>query len=500
MSYRHEIAKSRAGAAIALSTLIVVTLVSSQRARVSAQAQPERAGSGVDALPGVHEVPLAVRGPEGLKTRLGLGYGWTESVLKMNDSHHRLQIDAAGSFTPLPWFAIALGVLGRYDAHTGSVSDSGVITETHLGARATFPLGAQMHAGAQLSLWLPGGDTVASSFSALSGDLQLLLAYAPEQSPITLGLALGLRVDRSQYAGGDPRGYSAADRLALGASDSILAAREGLVVSYRVGRVEWIAEWAFRMYFARIAESPMWIRAGARYFPAPRLQLELLLGVSPSKRPSLADGAPLAVIEPRVSAGLSATYAWSSQEPQPSAAASASEKAQPQPVKQPPAKVRGQVLAPSGSGLAGATLTLSHGDAKRTATSDAQGVFEFEALPEGQYALSVVADGFIADQQSLELHDGDAPELHVTLKRELPQGQIRGTVRRFNGKPVVASVTIADLGITQQTHDDGTFEIDVPPGQYSVAVKARGFRPQTRKARVELHGVAILIVELEAAK
>lgn len=501
MQKRQGSPRSRLGAAIALSALIVVTIVTSQRARVRAQAQRERAGSGVDALAGVHEVPLAVRSSEGVKARLGLGYGWTEPVLKMNDSHHRLQLDAAGSVTPLPWLAAALRVLGRYDMHAGGVSDSGAITETHFSARATFPLGADVHAGGALSLWVPGGDSVASALSALSGDVQLLLAYAPELSPITLGLALGLRVDRSKYAGGDPRMYSAADRLALGVSDAILAAREGLVVSYRVGRVEWVAEWAFRMYFARIAESPMWIRAGARYWPAPRLQLELLLGVSPSKRPSLAERAPLAIIEPRVSAGLSATYAWSSQPPQPSAAAApAPATAQLQQPEKPPANVSGQVLTPSGAGLAGATLTLSQGDDRRAATSDAQGAFAFTALPAGRYTLSVVAKGFIADQRSLEVHDGDAPELHVTLKRELPQGQIRGTVRRFNGQPVVASIAIAALGIVQQTHDDGTFEIDVPPGEYSVAVKARGFRPQTRKAQVERHGVAILIVELEVAQ
>jgi Carboxypeptidase regulatory-like domain len=497
---RKRIPASRLGAARTLSALIVLASVASARAHVRAQEQPERAGSGVDALGGVYEVPLAVPSPQRLNTRLGVGYGWTESVLEMNDAHHRLQLDAAASVTPLPWLSTALRVLGRYDVHTGGVSDSGVITETHLGARATFPLGAGWHAGTELAVWLPAGNTVGKALSALSGDLQLLLAYAPELSPITIGLALGMRVDRSKYAGGDPSKYSAADRLALGVSDAVLAAREGLAFSYRVGQIEWVAEWAFRMYFARIAESPMWIRAGLRYRPAPRLQLELLLGVSPSKRPSLADGAPLAVIEPRLSAGLSATYAWSSWSPRPSAARVPAPAEAPQRAVKPPASVRGQVLTPSGTALAGATLRLSQGDVARTVTSDAQGAFGFAELPEGQYSLRVVAEGFIEDQQSLDVKDGDAPELHVTLKRELPQGQIRGTVRRFNGKPVVASIAIAELEVTQQTHDDGTFEINVPPGEYSLAVKARGFRPQTRKARVELHGVAILIVELEVAK
>jgi len=490
---------SQLAATVALSALLAVTLLASQPTCVRAQVQPEHAGSGVDALPGIHEVPLSVRTQAGLNARLGLGYGWTEPVLKMDDTHHRVQVDAAGSFTPVPWFAAAVRVLGRYDAHSGGVSDSGTLSETHVTTRATFPLSADLQAGAELALWLPGGSTVGGSFSALSGDLQFLIAYAPELAPITVGLALGLRVDRSQYAGGDPEGYSAADRLALGVSDSIFAAREGLAFSYRAGPFEWIAEWAFRMYFARIAESPMWIRAGVRYRPAPPLQLELLLGVSPSKRPSLAEDAPLAVVEPRLAAGLSATYTWATSHPPPTAANPPAQAPSPQADK-PPARLHGQVLAPSGTGLAGATLTLRHGETEQTATSDAQGAFAFAASPAGAQVLRVSAEGFIAEERSLDLQDGDAPELQVTLKRELPQGQIRGTVRKFDGKPVVASVAVAELGITLQTRDDGTFEIDVPPGEYSVAVRARRFRPQTRKARVEIQGVAILIVELEVAK
>jgi Carboxypeptidase regulatory-like domain len=481
---------------------IAVTPVTSQGNHARAQETARHIGHGIDALPGVHEVPLAGPNVEGLNARLGLGYGWTESVLKMDDTHHRLQVDAAGSLTPLPWFATSLRVLGRYDTHSGGVSDDGTITETHLGLRATFPLDTDWHAGGELSFWLPGGDSVGKAFSAVSGDALLLLTYAPELSPISVGLALGLRVDRSKFAGGDPKDYSAADRLSLGASDAIFAARQGLAFTYTLGELEWIAEWAFRMYFDHVAESPMWIRAGARYRPARELQLELLLGVSPSSRPSVTRNAPLAVIEPRLAAGLSLTYAWPSQ---PSAAeAPAPPKLELQaPPEKPRADVRGQVLTASGTGLAGATVTLSRNEVRQTSVTDPQGAFVFTSLSPGTYTLELSAEGFTPERQTIEVSQGATAELapvQVTLKRELPQGQIRGTVRRFNGTPVVATVSIPALKLTLTTRDDGTFEIDVPPGEYSVSVKARGLRPQTRKASVELHGVAILIVELEGGK
>jgi hypothetical protein len=480
---------------------IAVTLVASQTTHVCAQETTRIAGSGVDALPGVHEVPFAGPNAESFKARLGLGYGWTEPVLKMDDTHHRLQADAAGSFTPLPWLSASLRVLGRYDTHSGGVSDDGTVTETHLGVRATTRLGTDWHAGGELGFWLPGGDSVGKAFSAVSGDALLLLTYAPELSPISVGVALGLRVDRSKFAGGDPKDYSAADRLSLGVSDAVLAARQGLAFTYTMGQLEWIAEWAFRMYFDHVAESPMWIRAGARYRPSPELQLELILGASPSSRPPVTRNAPLAVIEPRLAAGLSITYAWLSQPPAADAPAPRTVEIQ-APAATPKAEVRGQALTASGTGLAGANVSLSGGDVRQTAVTDPQGAFVFSALPPGTYTLELTAEGFTPERQAIEVGEGNtqlAP-LQVTLKRELPQGQIRGTVRRFNGTPVVATVSIPALKITLTTREDGTFEIDVPPGEYSVAVNARGLRPQTRKARVELHGVAILIVELEVGK
>jgi hypothetical protein len=73
-------------------------------------------------------------------------------------------------------------------------------------------------------------------------------------------------------------------------------------------------------------------------------------------------------------------------------------------------------------------------------------------------------------------------------------------VRRFDGKPILARIVISTLKIDQKTRPDGTFEIDVPPGDYSVVVSAERFSRQTRTAHVERRGVAILIVELEPSR
>jgi uncharacterized membrane protein len=158
------------------------------------------------------------------------------------------------------------------------------------------------------------------------------------------------------------------------------------------------------------------------------------------------------------------------------------------------------VLAPAGAGIADAVLTLQHADGAVEQRADELGRYSFAPVAPGSYTLGVTAPGWKPAQEQLELAAGDTRELNISLLRDVPQGQIRGTVRRFNGQPIVATVTIAELSVEQKTHEDGTFEVDVPPGRYTVAVTASGFRQQSRAAQVELHGVAILIVELEPVR
>jgi hypothetical protein len=229
------------------------------------------------------------------------------------------------------------------------------------------------------------------------------------------------------------------------------------------------------------------------------LALELLAGVSPSGRPALAQPGALFVVEPRLALGLAVSYVAAPAPPPPRAAAAPAPTAPAPgpPIPPPTASVHGRVLAPSGAALAGASVTLGHGEERLSLDTDAQGAFAWSDLAPGEYALTVSATGFGPSQQPLQLPPGSSQELRVELQPELPIGQIRGTVRRFDGRPIAATVSLRELERVQTCRADGTFELDVPPGEYTVVVTARGFAPQTRKARVELRSVAILIVELE---
>lgn len=475
----------------------MLTLSALQFASPVVMGQATRAGYAPDALPGVNEVPLALPQQPMFSTRFGLGYGYTESVFHRQDSHHRTVLDLAGAIAPAEWCAASLRVLGRYDTHSGG--DDGLLGEMHLSGRTQHRVGASFAVGSQLSLWLPGGDTFGGSARALSGDLQLLGTYLPADSPLTLGLAVGLRVDRSKYAGGRPHDYSDFDRLSLGASDGVLAARLGLAASYRIGQLDVIAEWSWRMYFDYVSTSPMWLRAVVRYHLSRTTQLELLLGVSPSPRPPLSQGSALALVEPRFAAGLAMAlvFPWLTE----------SSALEPEPALSQPelngfegrASVEVHARAPNDKPIPGATVTLQQGsDAVHERTCDERGVCTFEELPPGSYRLRIVAKGFTVHEGVIELGEGDNAPIATPLKRELPSGQIRGTVRRFDGTPLRATIVIPALRLERSSGDDGSFEIDVPPGEYALTVKAPGFKDQTRKARVERRGVAILIMELES--
>ena len=79
----------------------------------------------------------------------------------------------------------------------------------------------------------------------------------------------------------------------------------------------------------------------------------------------------------------------------------------------------------------------------------------------------------------------------------MPQGQIRGQISDYGGKPLAASIEVKPLGKRMTANDKGAFEVDVPPGDYRVVVRARGHRTQVRKARVENNGVTVLVVNLQ---
>ncbi len=93
-----------------------------------------------------------------------------------------------------------------------------------------------------------------------------------------------------------------------------------------------------------------------------------------------------------------------------------------------------------------------------------------------------------------------APEPAPAPVVTLPPGQIRGRVRSLRGKALLAQVEVMPLGQTVTTDATGAFIMDVPPGSYSVVVRAEGHETQERPAEVEQDGVTILVIDLRRSK
>jgi hypothetical protein len=110
--------------------------------------------------------------------------------------------------------------------------------------------------------------------------------------------------------------------------------------------------------------------------------------------------------------------------------------------------------------------------------------------------LRVEAAGFEPLERSVTLTAGAPLELEVALTALPPPSQVRGLIRNMSGKPLVAKVRVEPIGIEAVTDASGEFRLDLPPGNYDVAIEAPGYAKQKRRVSVVPEGVVILNAEL----
>jgi len=110
--------------------------------------------------------------------------------------------------------------------------------------------------------------------------------------------------------------------------------------------------------------------------------------------------------------------------------------------------------------------------------TDAQGHYEFQPLPKGEYKVSADPIGsFQPDDASIELKRGECWDL---ILRKYPHGELAGYVRRSDGSPVedVGVLLIPVDGLfwtTTQTDSGGHFSFDsLGAGKYVVAINLPG--------------------------
>ena len=94
------------------------------------------------------------------------------------------------------------------------------------------------------------------------------------------------------------------------------------------------------------------------------------------------------------------------------------------------------------------------------------------------------AEGISADQlEPVRFGTGLAGRVTDAVTLE----PVPGAEIRVVGQPAAPSVS---------SEDDGTFELDLPPGDYEVTVTVKGFKEQTRQIHIDEEGVTIMNVDL----
>jgi hypothetical protein len=475
---------SRAWGALLGAWLIVSALPAAHAGDDETFAPPTRA------LPGLWRVGTATPHAPGFALSAASGYGYTEAVLDRGDAHHRTGAGVALSYRPNSWLGIAAGFDGRYDRHRGDgIDDRGYIGEPRLSARAIRLAPGDLIFGAEATLWLPGDRAPSIVPEAASLDAIGLLTYAPPTwGAHALHANGGIRVDRSAASAPDAGRLSLAQRLSLGVSDSD-ALLFGIGWTARTPRATVFAEWSWDLLVGVDAppplRSPMRAAGGVHWRVGDRYQIFGLGEFALSGRPGVERDDPLVPVEPRASfvAGLSYRFGRKA----------GGEALAPQAL---PGAIAGRVVTADEGPVPYARVRVRAGAADVEITADEDGAFHVSELPAGQVGVVVRADGYRERSVAVELAPSAEQAVVITLERELPDGQLKGLVLSFDGSPIRASIRIEPLGVELAAGDDGTFEVDLPPGDYEVSISARGHHNQVRKVRVEERGVTVLNIDM----
>jgi hypothetical protein len=467
----------------------------------------DQTGVTTSGLRGINRVGVPTSTAPSLMIAGSAGYGFTESIGAIEGSHHRLHGILSGGFSLFPWLAFGLSFDGRYDIHPedDDGSDSSIVGDPRLLARGGYRINELFQIGGEIGLLLPGSDAPSIEFEATTLDTKILFAYTPEEIPLTIAALTGFRFDNSGESAPQIERVRTGDRLSLGLSD-FNAVLVGLGGSYRIWQTELIAEFTWDMLVGEgspdLLTSPMRIAAGARQRVLPPLSIELLTETVLSKRPGASFDDVMIPIEPRFSvlAGLRFVLDFSEKKPieeKPVGVA-------PKPIEGKPktASVIGTLVDETGNPVISAHVAMKSGDRTVETDTDQQGAFRFDEVPLGEVSLRATADGFedvewtvrvIADMPAQQPHQMTkiAPETPET-----PGAQLRGLIRAFDGKPLSATITIAPLGKKLTTDANGQFEVDVPPGAYTVAIRSYGYQTQRRRVTVDANGVSIINADL----
>lgn len=400
----------------------------------TASAQPV---SGDNALPGARRMVLLDRPASVASVAVSGQYGFTSSVLRDDDSHHRLAGRLALALTPASALSLGFAMNGRWDAHSGgSGSDHSIVGDPTLFALLRLAHAGAFRLGLGMELWAPSGDDPGIVVAALSPTATLHTQL--EFGDLTLALRVGYLHDRSSRSIPDNRAYTPGDQVSLGVTDAD-AVLVGLGATGRVGALHLYADVSLDALVRRgdlpFSASRATATLGAMLTLGQRYRLGLEAAVHLNGYPPVRADAPYRV-DPRLSAGL--------------------------------------------------TLAVDLGPLR------GDGANEGDSTDEGEDADEALPD----ELTTPDAEPGGADTPGEEPPTVLPDGEIRGSVRGRQNTPIAASIVLQSTGQAFTADEEGLFSITVAPGEHDLHIEAPGYRSQDRHVTVEETGVVVIEVHL----
>ena len=502
---------------------------------LAAPAEPQAITYG--ALPGGIHVASAQTLPAGsAEIELLSGFGYRKGLLGADHRFGRGIGDFSAAYGVLDLLSVGLSLDGRYDRHYGLASggnsgcgatcDDGYVGDPHLYVRLAKPFGRNSF-GAQVGVWVPGNKAPSLKLSATSVDLVALATLAV--GPGTLSLDAGFRIDNSVKSVDNLTSLSLQDRVSLGVSNynEIVAGAQLVIPS---GKTWFGVEGSLESFvgsapagMADLKEGSLLLRAAVTAGLHLSDQWGLVAYLEAAKVPGVQDSQvmagsiPIIPYEPIITGGLGIQARFGG----PGGGVGHAQKAcwetaeGCKPDERPLfGEVSGTVVDDAGKPIVGAKVSIQghvYSTAGAPAVTDDKGAYRIKDVQIGRRVTTPSKAGSQTDEKvdetSIEVHVDladkkpgtatiDKPKLGdnavppIKLEPSLPPGQLKGIVRTQAGKPVGnATITVTPGDKKTESAADGTFAIDLAPGQYKVTVKAAGLAPQELDVTIDPNGV-----------
>ena len=174
-----------------------------------------------------------------------------------------------------------------------------------------------------------------------------------------------------------------------------------------------------------------------------------------------------------------------------------------EPAAPPTGTLSGRVVDPEKLPIAGAIVRITPaGGSVVEVKTDGDGNFSTTILA-GELAVTVERAEYQPGSTTASLAPKATATISIVLAREVRQGQLRGQVLSFGGKPLEATIVVSQNGteVSRTNADqDGQYRIELPAGAYDVVIEATGHVTQKRSIKVKLDGVTVLNLDMRGGK